>query len=332
MPFLSPAFTPSRRFYQKAYSNPFPKPLFLVPSPIKSHSISPIHFLSAMSKLPTPHEASKVCCSKHKIAEVPRFQQGDKLNVAEVHKYLVRYGYLAAASQDAIEAAADKAVAVGEDLASSLKEFQKFWNLADDGVFGSETRGAMKLSRCGIPDKVNALDFRTSGPWDHKNLTYAVGDLSAQYPRGRSVYAEAAVRRALDTWENAGVGLTFTKVSAAEKHDFFVAWKPANDPDHSMVGGVLAHADFPPGFSIIPRKKGEPLPMHFDDEEHDWIDGADPRGFDIETVALHEIGHILGMYHSEVPTAVMAPTVAPGVMKTSLTADDVAGIKALYGN
>jgi hypothetical protein len=95
-----------------------------------------------------------------------------------------------------------------------------------------------------------------------------------------------------------------------------------------MVGGVLAHADFPPGFSVIVN--GLPLPLHFDDQEHKWVDGAVANSFDIETVALHEMGHILGLAHSNVGGAVMYPYVSANYLKRSLTDDDKQGIRNLY--
>jgi len=62
------------------------------------------------------------------------------------------------------------------------------------------------------------------------------------------------------------------------------------------------------------------------------VDGAVPNGFDIETVALHEIGHTLGLLHSDDPNAVMAPTVADNLLKRRLGRDDLVGIRRLYGS
>lgn len=51
--------------------------------------------------------------------------------------------------------------------------------------------------------------------------------------------------------------------------------------------------------------------------------------FDIETVALHEIGHALGMGHSAIESAVMYADY--NGVKNSLTSDDIAGIQSIYG-
>jgi hypothetical protein len=51
-------------------------------------------------------------------------------------------------------------------------------------------------------------------------------------------------------------------------------------------------------------------------------------GYDIESVAIHEIGHALGMDHSQVQQAVMYASY--NGVKQSLTTDDVAGIQSVY--
>ena len=50
---------------------------------------------------------------------------------------------------------------------------------------------------------------------------------------------------------------------------------------------------------------------------------------DLYSVVLHEVGHALGLGHSDVPGAVMYPYYRQA---SGLTADDVAGIQALYGS
>ena len=86
------------------------------------------------------------------------------------------------------------------------------------------------------------------------------------------------------------------------------------------LGGVLAHTFYPA------PPNAEPLAgdMHFDADEN-WRIGQDT---DLFTVALHEAGHALGLGHSADPGAVMYPYYR---FATGLTADDIAGIRALYG-
>lgn len=83
---------------------------------------------------------------------------------------------------------------------------------------------------------------------------------------------------------------------------------------------MLAHALYPPPANPEP----EAGDVHFDDDEL-WRIGAD---VDMYTVALHEIGHALGIGHSDSPSAVMyAHYTGP---LTGLGIDDIYAIRALY--
>ena len=86
---------------------------------------------------------------------------------------------------------------------------------------------------------------------------------------------------------------------------------------------AFLHAFFPPPCGGPNSGK-----LHFDDAET-WRLQAAPGVFDVETVALHEIGHLLGLDHSTVPGAVMFPTYSGA--RRALSADDIAGIRSLYG-
>lgn len=54
------------------------------------------------------------------------------------------------------------------------------------------------------------------------------------------------------------------------------------------------------------------------------------NSFDIESVALHEIGHIVGLAHSTVAGAVMQSTISSNATLRALTQDDIDGFNALY--
>ena len=58
--------------------------------------------------------------------------------------------------------------------------------------------------------------------------------------------------------------------------------------------------------------------------------GAIENVIDLESVATHEIGHLLGLGHSNDKKASMYPYINLGEIK-GLNSDDIRGIKDLYG-
>jgi hypothetical protein len=102
---------------------------------------------------------------------------------------------------------------------------------------------------------------------------------------------------------------------------------------HHTIDGplnVLAHAFFPGNFGLA----GD---VHFDDSEI-WTLGNSGNGYDFVEVAVHEIGHALGLDHEPMPPAgedaIMNPFLQrrySGLGTSFLLPDDIAGIQALYG-
>jgi hypothetical protein len=121
--------------------------------------------------------------------------------------------------------------------------------------------------------------------------------------------------------------VTFTEVGGGTQNpDVMIGWRPAEDPDRSMVGNVHAHAAFPPSCSGTDL----PKPIHFDETETTWAIGAVREAMDVEFVALHEMGHILGLAHSTVAGAVNWPFSSTNSTERVLTDDDIAGVRQLY--
>ena len=85
------------------------------------------------------------------------------------------------------------------------------------------------------------------------------------------------------------------------------------------TGPIMAHAFKP-----------EDGRIHFDEDET-WTSNGQGGFADLLGVALHEIGHVLGMDHTGVNGAVMHPIAKGGKSDRKLHSDDIAGIQKLYG-
>lgn len=89
-------------------------------------------------------------------------------------------------------------------------------------------------------------------------------------------------------------------------------------------GRVLAHTFYP----SPPNPETIAGDMHLDDDE-EWVTGESLslRSVDVFSVVLHELGHALGLGHSDVPGSVMYPYYRRAI---GLTAEDIQAIRELY--
>lgn len=139
--------------------------------------------------------------------------------------------------------------------------------------------------------------------------------------------AEAELARALQTW-SLYADITWTQTPAAHRTrsvDFGWQVQGESGYDFDGPGGVLAHAYYP----SPPNPEPIAGDVEFDDAEI-WEIGDPGPGFDIFSVGLHELGHSLGLGHSDDPTAVMYYAIGEWEVFTDLAADDIAGIQSIY--
>src|SRR5687767_7732367 len=175
-----------------------------------------------------------------------------------------------------------------------------------------------------LPSPVNEgsaiSEFRAIAKWDKLDIAYFfINDTDKL--QGDSELE--VVRQAFDLWAQQS-SLTFTEVSSEAEADLSIGWASGNHGDGDPFDGpgdILAHATFPNPYN------DRQVFLHFDDDER-WVN-SDSNDVDLLTVAAHEIGHTLGLAHSDDPRALMYPSYSGP--RRSLGADDVAGVQALYG-
>ena len=131
---------------------------------------------------------------------------------------------------------------------------------------------------------------------------------------------DRVIAEALSLWERE-TNLKFVRSSSGKVHIEirFEKGRHGDEDDFDGRGGTLAHAFFP-------IYGGD---VHFDDDER-WTDNFD-SGTNLLMTASHELGHSLGLAHSDVRGSVMSPFYTPYKNGLRLHKDDIEGIQALYG-
>ncbi|XP_047336531.1 metalloendoproteinase 3-MMP-like [Impatiens glandulifera] len=280
------------------------------PSPSPSPSRSPFGFLKHL----------KGC---HK---------GEKVKgIKQLKNYLEKFGYVHYDHSNKSHSGDDD---FDNLLEAAVKTYQKNYHLRPTGVLDDETVSTMSMPRCGCPDIINGTNTMERKHGRHLGSLRSVAHFTffngnPRWPAGKThltygfqpgVTSQFSniMARAYNKWA-AVTHFTFSQVdfnSADMKVG--VHGRESGDDTFDGPGGVLAHAWAPTNGRA-----------HYDVDEN-WVDGEAPDAFDLETVALHEIGHQLGLGHSEVQNAIMWSGIASGTRK-GLHQDDIQGIKTLYG-
>ncbi|XP_011349111.1 matrix metalloproteinase-14 isoform X2 [Ooceraea biroi] len=233
--------------------------------------------------------------------------------------YLAQYGYLPPTNPE------NSAFLSSERLTAAIEEFQAFAGINITGELNEETAKLMATPRCGVKDKVGpAADGRSKryalqgSRWRTKNLTYKL----SKYPTGLNKQeVDKEIAKAFSVWSGE-TDLTFTPKSGYENVHIEIRFEVGEHGDGDPFdgpGGTLAHAYFP-------VYGGD---AHFDDSERWTIRSY--RGTNLFQVAAHEFGHSLGLSHSDIKSALMAPFYRGYDPYFTLDQDDIDAIQALYG-
>ena len=273
--------------------------------------------------------------------------RGDKYDgLANLKSYFERFGYIPHAPPPS-----NFSDEFDDALESAIKTYQKNFNLNVTGVLDDATLQKIVLPRCGVADIINGTTtmnagkenetasfskpkFHTvahfslfpgmpRGPEGTQELTYAFFPGNELSDTVKGVFATAFARWAEVT------SLKFRESAsyfgANIRIGFFSGDHGDGEPFDGSLG-TLAHAFSPTNGRF-----------HLDAAE-DWVVSGDvtlsalPTAVDLESVAVHEIGHLLGLGHSSVEEAVMFPTISSRKKKVVLARDDIEGIQFLYGS
>ncbi|KAH8345445.1 hypothetical protein KR084_000732 [Drosophila pseudotakahashii] len=252
------------------------------------------------------------------------------------YNYLMQFDYLPKSNLESGNLLSE------EKLTDAIRSLQSFGNIPVTGQIDSATVRLLKQPRCGVGDQKSANSFSPDnlyhdsgygvrvrryvlqGPkWSRTDLTWSL--VNQTMPDAQKV--QKMVHRALSVWEN-NSKLTFREVYSdqADIQIVFARLQHGDGYKFDGPGQVLAHAFYP--------GEGRGGDAHFDADETWNFDGEadDSRGTNFLNVALHELGHSLGLGHSSDMNAIMYPWYQNNEVDGKLPDDDRHGIQELYGS
>jgi len=245
------------------------------------------------------------------------------INEQDADEYLEKFGYLGKSGSGRQRSLAKT---------RAVKDFQHFAHLPETGRLDEPTKKAMLAPRCGMVDKQKKTRAGSVSKWEKDVLTWALVKPTSQIDSGRVRWA---ITQAFAVW-NKVIPLNFTEVQAQAGADIQLGFHQGDHGDGSGnkfegAGGVLAHAFFPSSGVL-----------HFDDGEQ-WAfeDAAKIRQgghIDLLSVTIHELGHTLGLPHSDKEEAIMYPWYRAPVVEANgnlkqfqLSRIDIEDIQNIYG-
>ncbi|XP_006887412.1 PREDICTED: stromelysin-2-like [Elephantulus edwardii] len=203
-------------------------------------------------------------------------------------------------------------------VVKNIQEMQRSLRLKVMQKRESDIQNVTLTPICGVPPIGYFFStFPDQRKWSKSTLTYRIMNYT---PKLSSYAVDSAVERALKLWE-AVTPLTFTRLYDGEA-DIMISFMHRDQEAFAVPPHALA-------FAFSPRSTLNEH-IHFYDDIW-WTE--DYSGINFFYVAAHEIGHSLGLFHSNDPEALMYTFYKEpkDQSQSLLSQDDVKNIQSLYG-
>ncbi|KAJ9563909.1 hypothetical protein OSB04_009069 [Centaurea solstitialis] len=313
--------------------------LLIISISISSTTAFP-HFFPNVSSIPPeflPNSTSGAWDAFHKLSGCRSGQNVQ--GISKLKNYFHYFGYI---NNDSVNNYTDE---FDDRLESAVKTYQLNFNLNATGELDEPTVNQILKPRCGVADIINGSSTMNSGKassmightvahysffpgmprWStrRRDLTYAFDPRNQLSDDVKRVFGNAFTR-----WSE-WTPLTFTETNDYNSGDLKIGFYGGDHGDGEAFDGVL-------GKYVSSRVRSAERIVasrqRRDVDHRRCFRFRIPAAMDLESVAVHEIGHLLGLGHSSVEDAVMFPTISAGVRKVELARDDVEGIQVLYGS
>lgn len=264
------------------------------------------------------------------IGEVMPVSRGDKgKGLRFVRQFLVEFGYL-----ERMDIFSD---VLDDKCAEALELYQEFFGLVErHGNFTEETRRLMSGPRCSrgefrpllFPKDEDCVVRVRRWPRGKEEILYALDT----HPGGTSQREKIleALNEAFALWKDQlgrSLPLSFN-LAKQEEADLLIDWIAKDEVPRARLGaGRVAFCDFPPEQNIGGRRS---RPLMLFDMGQRWSTESTPGIFHITSVAMHEIGHLIGLDHCGHSKSVMNPNIKAGGGNIVLQEEDKKAVRLLY--